>query len=81
MKRKQDKGMTQQFLLKEEPLRLGNGRFCTIEQLRIEQVDSENLRLRLERDKYRRAWLASSSKASRLERELVELKERIGGLL
>lgn len=71
----------QQSLFKAPPLRLSDGRFCTKEQYKAERTRNENKRLRLERDKYYRAWLAASSKASRLDRELRELKKKIGGLL
>lgn len=73
--------MEQNNLFKFTPLRTRNGRYCTKEQLRIERVDNENKRLLYERDKYYRAWLSVSSKASRLERELQELKSKIGGLI
>ena len=62
---------TKQKLLFEFPkLRTRNGRFCTKEQFRTERVDSDNTRLRYERDKYYRAWIAVSKKAAYLEREL-----------
>lgn len=71
----------EQELFKHPPLRLRNGRYCTKDQLRHENVDSENKRLRFEREKYLRAWLASESKACKLERELSTLKEKIKALL
>lgn len=73
--------MEQATLFKEQPLRRSNGRYCTQEQYRQEKVDSENKMLRFERDKYFRMWLTASNKASRLERELTELKKKIGELL
>lgn len=73
--------MTQATLFKEEPLRRKDGRYCTQEQYRQEKVDSDNKILRFERDKYFRMWIAASNKASRLERELTELKWKIGELV
>ena len=67
--------MKQLRLFKEQPVRSSNGRYCTREQLRVERVDGENKRLRFERDKYLRAWMAVSERVSKLERELKELKE------
>lgn len=37
--------------------------------------------LRCERDKYMRAWLAAANKASKLEREILTLKAKIGELV
>lgn len=68
-------------LFKQAPLRTKNGRYCTKEQLRIERVDFTNKTLTLERDKYYRAWAAAAAKATRLERELTNLKKKIGELV
>lgn len=68
-------------LFKQAQPRRNNGRFCTPEQMRVERVDNTNKLLRYERDKFYRMWLAASKKASRLERELVKIKEKIGGLM
>lgn len=59
------------------PLRTKDGRFCTKEQQRQERVDDENKRLRYERDKYYRAWLAAAKKTTELGRELQLLKDKI----
>lgn len=72
---------TQKTLLKQERLRSRNGRFCTKEQLLNERVEEENKRLRFDKEKYYRAWLAASERACRLERELTELKNKINVLL
>lgn len=72
---------TQKTLFKHERLRSRNGRFCTKEQLLNERVEDENKRLRFDKEKYYRAWLAASERASRLERELTELKNKINVLL
>ena len=69
---------TEQKLLFELPkLRTRNGRFCTKEQFRVECVDRENQRLRYDRDKYYRAWLAAAQRVAVLERELRTLKNKI----
>lgn len=72
---------TQQNLFKEQPLRRSNGRYCTKEQYLSERVDEENKRLRMERDKYYRAWLVVVNDNERLTRELMVLKSKIGELL
>ena len=55
-------------------LRDTKGRFCTAERHYADKARSENTRLRYERDKYKRAWLAVCERACRLERELAGLK-------
>lgn len=72
---------TQQTLFKQERLRSRNGRFCTKEQLLNERIEDENKRLRFDKEKYYRAWLAAAERASRLERELEELKRKINVLI
>lgn len=65
-------------LFKQEPLRLDNGRYCTKEQYHTARVESENKRLRYERDKYYRAWLSLSKRVSQLERDLKAVNDLIG---
>jgi len=67
----------QTTMFKQHRLRRKNGRYCTKEQYRQEMVDEDNKRLRMERDKYYRAWMAAAAKAGRLERELMILKAKI----
>lgn len=68
-------------LFKQEQLRLKNGKFCTKEQYRMENLERENKILRFERDKYYRAWCSASSRLSTLEREINALREKIKNLL
>lgn len=63
------------FNFKNPQLRLGNGRYCTEEQYRQETVYNENKRLRYEREKYLRAWLAAASRVAALERELYDFRK------
>jgi hypothetical protein len=64
----------EQCLFKEHPLRRSNGRYCTKEQYAQDRVHNENKRLRYERDKYYRMYLAVANDNVRLERKLAELK-------
>lgn len=68
-------------LFKQEQLRLKNGKFCTKEQYRMENLERENKILRFERDKYYRAWCSASNRLSALEREINALREKIKNLL
>jgi hypothetical protein len=68
-------------LFKPLPLRRKNGKYCNKEQYRQEIIEEDNKRLRYERDKYMRAWLAAANKASKLEREILTLKAKIGELV
>lgn len=68
-------------LFKQEQLRLKNGKFCTKEQYRMENLERENKILRFERDKYYRAWCSASNRLSTLEREINALREKIKSLL
>ncbi len=62
---------------KQKKVRNRLGQFCTPEQLHIEKVEHENVYLRHDRQKYLRAWLAVCERCSRLERELIALKEKL----
>lgn len=73
--------MKKEQLFNQQPLRLKNGRYCSKEQYRQEIIEEDNKRLRYERDKYMRFFLAAADKASRLERELLTLKAKIGELV
>lgn len=68
-------------LFDQPQLRLRNGKFCTNEQYRIERIEHENKILRLEREKYYRAWCCSSKRIGALERELNALKTKIKELI
>lgn len=65
--------MKEQNLFTYPQLRTRDGRYCTKEQYRREKVDGENQRLKYERDKYYRAWLAATATISRLERKLKSI--------
>lgn len=67
----------EQTLFQEKQLRDHRGRFCTKEQKRTDMAISENQRLRYERDKYFRAFMALAQRNTSLERELIELKNKI----
>jgi len=53
------------------------GRFATPERAYADKAISENKVLRLQVEKYKRAWLASAEKARRIEAELRELRHKI----
>lgn len=67
----------QATLFEEQKPRRKNGQYCTAEQQRVDRIENENKVLRLEREKYFRAYLAAASRNSRLERELTALKAKI----
>lgn len=73
--------MKQNGLFNEPQLRRKDGRYCTKEQYRVEKIENENTRLRLERDKYFRMYLALAKDNERLNRELIVLKSKISNLL
>ena len=73
--------MKKEQLFNQQPLRRKNGRYCSKEQYRQEIIEEDNKRLRYERDKYMRSFLAAADKVSRLERELLTLKAKIGELV
>src|SRR5574344_319760 len=58
-------------------LRDHKGRFCTKERHYSDKAFNENKRLRLECEKYPRAFLALSKRCTSAEREVLELKQRI----
>lgn len=58
-------------------LRDGKGRFCTKERHHADKALTENKKLRIERDKYQRAFLALSKRCTGAEREVIELKQKI----
>jgi hypothetical protein len=68
-------------LFPQERIRDHRGRYCTKEQKRIDMALNENQRLRYERDKYFRAYMALAQRNTSLERELIELKNKIKGLI
>ena len=57
------------------------GRFCSAERAYADKAITENKRLRYDKEKYFRAYLAAANKCSRLERELNNLKTKIKQLL
>ena len=68
-------------LFKELRPRLNNGRYCTEEQYRVDRIEEENKRLRLERDKYFRMYMSLEKDNERLTRELMVLKSKIQDLM
>jgi hypothetical protein len=72
--------MKQQQLFSHPQLRRSDGRFCTKEQYIIDKTKHENIILKHNCQKYCRAWLASAKRAQYLERQLVDLKNKINAL-
>ena len=54
-----------------------SGRFCTPEERRIEMVEKENRVLRHKVEMYKRNWFSESDRATRKDRENMELKMRL----
>jgi hypothetical protein len=75
------KEASQMVLFKELRPRLNNGRYCTEEQYRVDRIEEENKRLRLERDKYFRMYMSLEKDNERLTRELMVLKSKIQDLM
>ena len=71
----------EQSLFQEKQLRDHRGRYCTMEQKRTDMALNENKKLRYEKEKYFRAYIALATRNVSLERELRELKEKIKGLI
>jgi hypothetical protein len=72
---------SQTSLFKEPKLRRNDGRYCTEEQYRVDRIEEENKRLRLERDKYFRMYVSLERDNERLTRELMVLKSKIKDLM
>lgn len=53
------------------------GRFATPERAYADKAIEENKVLRLQVEKYKRAWFASAEKARRIEAELRDLRRKI----
>lgn len=68
-------------LFQYKQLRDHRGRYCTKEQKRTDMALNENKKLRYEKEKYYRAYIALATRNASLERELRELQERIKSLL
>lgn len=62
-------------------VRDSRGRFCTLEKATYEKAKEENVSLRFNVEKYKRAWLAVSNENSRLRRELKSIKEEVKKLV
>ena len=72
---------TRQKLFKQPQLRRNNGRYCTEEQYRVDRIEEENKRLRIERDRYYRMYISFARDNERLGRELMVLKSKIRDLM
>ena len=57
------------------------GRFATPERAMADKAIEQNKYLRLEVEKYRRAYLAAASMSSRYHRELIEVKAKLAELI
>lgn len=67
----------QTTLFVEPQARDTKGRFCTRDRSLYERTLAENARLRFEKEKYFRAYLAVARDNERLQRELLALKEGV----
>lgn len=57
------------------------GRFATPERAMADKAIEQNRYLRLEVEKYRRAYLAAASMSSRYHRELIEVKAKLAEII
>ena len=57
------------------------GRFATPEKAMADKAIEENKMLRLQVEKFRRAYLAAASMSSKYHRELVEIKYSVKNIL
>ena len=62
-------------------MRDSKGRFATPERARADKAIEENKMLRLQVEKYRRAYLAAGEMSAMYHRELVKVKEELKQLL
>ena len=62
-------------LFKQPPPRRHNGQFCTKEMAYADKQAEENKFLKLEVEKYKRAYFALADENSLLKRKLLRLKE------
>jgi len=79
MKKKQQEG-----LFDNDPVmkcRDSHGRFATPERAYADKAIKENNYLRLEREKYLRAYLSAASMASHWHRKYLELQEKVKSIL
>lgn len=53
------------------------GRFCTKEERRMEELEKENRILKYKAEIYKNNWFSESNRASRMDRENKELKMRL----
>ena len=53
------------------------GRFCTKEERRMEELEKENRILKHKAEIYKNNWFSESNRASRMDRENKELKMRL----
>lgn len=75
------KDKSQTTLFEQPKLRRNDGRFCTEEQYRIDRIEEENKRLRLDRDMYYRMYISVAKNNARITRELMSLKSKIQDLI
>lgn len=76
--------MEQLSLFDNDPalrMRDSKGRFATPERARADKAIEENKYLRLEVEKYRRAFLAAGEMSSHYHRELLKVKAELKELL
>ena len=70
------------FFQKDPAMRLRDrkGKFATPLKAYADKAIEENKTLRLQCEKFKRAWLAVSQRANKAERELLELRKKIAML-
>lgn len=62
-------------------VRDSKGRFCTLEKATYEKAKEENVSLKINVERYKRAWLAVANENGRLRRELAKIKEQVKKLV
>lgn len=65
----------------KQTYRRSNGQFATREMAYADKQANENTILRLDVEKYRRAYISTAKRCVALERELKELKDKIKSLV
>lgn len=78
------KAMQQEGLFDNDPAmkcRDSKGRFATPERAYADKAIEENKFLRMEREKYLRAYLSAASMSSYWHRKFLELQEKVKSIL
>jgi len=62
-------------------VRDSKGRFATAERAYADKAMKQNKWLRVERDRYMRAWMAAADTAAHWQRKYMELKDKVEKIL